>query len=156
MIFEYNIYIYACILKLSQTSQCSGNISKFCATLRSMTSIQCRILSSILLSWSVLGTIDQDAKNYFDLYIYIINIDHTNPISGVRFPRGGLCQALQYILRARPAALVVGGPPCGSFVWINSATSRRSASQPFGDTTRQYVTAANKLLGHRSPAERWL
>ena len=62
------------------------------------------------------------------------------------WPRPGLCQALQYVLRAKPNAMVVGGPPCSSFVWINSATSKRSADNPFGDTDRQYVRSSNKLL----------
>ena len=61
-------------------------------------------------------------------------------------PRPGLCQAVQYILRAKPNAMVVGGPPCSSFVWINSATSKRCADNPFGDTDREYIRSSNKLL----------
>lgn len=57
----------------------------------------------------------------------------------------GLCQAVQYVLRGKPSALVFGGPPCSSFIWLNSATSKRSKKAPFGDTSRNYVNLANQL-----------
>mmetsp|Transcript_79355 Transcript_79355/g.125158 ORF Transcript_79355/g.125158 Transcript_79355/m.125158 type:complete len:346 (-) Transcript_79355:158-1195(-) len=57
----------------------------------------------------------------------------------------GLCQAILYTLRAKPNSLALGGPPCGSFVWINLSTSGRSRDDPFGNCDRQYVASANKL-----------
>lgn len=39
------------------------------------------------------------------------------------------------------------GPPCGSFVWINSSTSGRSAKRPYGREDRAYVNLASLKLG---------
>ena len=63
-------------------------------------------------------------------------------------PRSGLCQAIQYVLRLKPMAIAIGGPPCSSWVWINAATSRRRENSPFGDVSREYVRSSNKLLGY--------
>ena len=60
--------------------------------------------------------------------------------------RSGLCQAVLYVLKAKPNALAFGGPPCSSFVWLNVATSKRSKSRPLGDVARDYIRLANKLL----------
>lgn len=62
-------------------------------------------------------------------------------------PRVGLCQAVQYILRLKPYAMCVGGPPCSSFVWMNVATSKRSKTRPFGNTALGYIQSSNKFLG---------
>ena len=64
-------------------------------------------------------------------------------------PRTGLCQAVLIALRCQVGALVMGGPPCSSFVWINSATSRRSRGRPLGDTSKKYIRSSNKPLGMR-------
>ncbi|CAJ1438647.1 unnamed protein product [Effrenium voratum] len=39
----------------------------------------------------------------------------------------------------------MGGPPCGSYVFINRSTSRRSRARPFGDCRKQYVRDANAV-----------
>lgn len=51
------------------------------------------------------------------------------------------------VLRLKPKGLLVGGPPCGSWVWINRATSQRTKSRIFGNTSRGYVRDANTKLG---------
>ena len=35
------------------------------------------------------------------------------------------------------------GIPCGSYIFLNSPTHKRSASSPFGDESRDYVQTAN-------------
>ena len=72
-------------------------------------------------------------------------MDQTNSIL-CDSARAGLCQAVQYVLRGKPSALVFGVPPCSSFIWLNSATSKRSKKAPFGDTSRSYVNLANQFL----------
>ena len=77
----------------------------------------------------------------------MIQSPSTNETNFHCYLRPGLCQAIQYILRAKECALAVGGPPCSSVVFINMATSKRSADSPFGDQSREYVRNSNKLLG---------
>jgi len=61
-------------------------------------------------------------------------------------PRCGFYSILLMVLRLRPGGLLIGGPPCGSFVWINRATSLRSRARILGDTTKSYIRAANAIL----------
>lgn len=57
--------------------------------------------------------------------------------------RGGFLKYLETVLRLRPSAVLFGGPPCGSFTWVNRATSRRSSRAPLGDGKKAYVKEAN-------------
>ena len=38
------------------------------------------------------------------------------------------------------------GPPCGSYIWMNRATSCRSRENPYGDQSREYVERASMTL----------
>ena len=38
------------------------------------------------------------------------------------------------------------GPPCGSFVWINSHTHGRTEDEPWGDESKSYVNLGSMLL----------
>lgn len=60
--------------------------------------------------------------------------------------RWGLCSIIKNVLKIQPYGLLVGGPPCGSWVFINKATSRRSPRRIFGDCSRSYVRSANTNL----------
>lgn len=60
--------------------------------------------------------------------------------------RAGFAQAVLGTLRLAPDGLLTLGPPCSSFVWVNSATSRRSRTAPYGDSKRAYVRMANLSL----------
>ena len=60
--------------------------------------------------------------------------------------RAGFVTILHMVLRLKVGGLLVGGPPCGSFVWVNRATSKRSKQNVFGDTGKSYVKAANAIL----------
>ena len=53
---------------------------------------------------------------------------------------------VKMILRLRVGGLLIGGPPCGSWVWINSATHQRRKFRIFGNTKLDYVKAANTNL----------
>ena len=46
-------------------------------------------------------------------------------------------------------ALLHGGPPCGTYVWVNRATSKRSGECPDGDVSVTSVANANLLLDPR-------
>lgn len=59
--------------------------------------------------------------------------------------RQGFLRSVQIILQIREGGLATAGPPCGSFVWINSFTSQRSKERPLGGN-RAYVKDANKNL----------
>lgn len=50
------------------------------------------------------------------------------------------------VLKGKVGSIVMAGPPCSSYVFLNMGTSKRSQSQPFGDTARKYVRAANTIL----------
>ena len=61
--------------------------------------------------------------------------------------REGWFRAIYLTLRLKPGSLVHGGPPCGSFVWINAHTSGRRTWRPFGFASlRPYVRQANVNL----------
>lgn len=56
-------------------------------------------------------------------------------------------KALQGTLRVVEDGLVAVGTPCSSFVFMNIATSGRSASNPLGHEDKwPYVLAANQCL----------
>lgn len=61
--------------------------------------------------------------------------------------RSGFYFILLQVLRLRPGSLLMGGPPCGSFVWVNRSTSKRSRKSPLGDNQKSYVKMANAMLG---------
>jgi len=53
-----------------------------------------------------------------------------------------LCVAL--LLRIKPGGYLHMAPVCSSWVFINRATSCRTAANPLGDTTKGYVGTGNK------------
>ncbi|CAE7397388.1 RHM1 [Symbiodinium sp. CCMP2592] len=57
----------------------------------------------------------------------------------------GFISAVRCILKLKPLALATIGLPCGSFVWINSATSKRSAARPYGNEDLPHVAKGNKI-----------
>ena len=62
-------------------------------------------------------------------------------------------ECILHTLRLVPGAILTLGPPCGSFVWINRATSGRSSTSPYGYEDRAYVELASltlMLVNHRS------
>ena len=61
----------------------------------------------------------------------------------MKFLRRGFCKFVQVILRLVPLGVVVAGPPCSSFVWVNKSTSKRSRGRPLGDSSKQYVRESN-------------
>lgn len=82
---------------------------------------------------------------------------HHNPVGTPRYlqlmstfqskrPRTGLCHAILGTLRIKEDGLLSLGPPCSSFVFINSATSGRTRRQPLGYEHRPYVEMASMSL----------
>ena len=62
-------------------------------------------------------------------------------------------ECILHTLRLVPGGILTLGPPCGSFVWINRATSGRSSTSPYGYEDRAYVELASltlMLVNHRS------
>ena len=55
----------------------------------------------------------------------------------------GFSKALELLNRVRPGGLVLGGPPCSSYVWMNRSTSGRSTRRPLGYEYLQYIRQAN-------------
>lgn len=61
--------------------------------------------------------------------------------------RQGYLRAILLCLKLKEGSLLSCGPPCGSYVFINRATSGRSKWRPFGlASIRQYVREANVKL----------
>ena len=60
--------------------------------------------------------------------------------------RTGFMMILLKVLQLCKGGLLIGGPPCGSFVWVNRSTSRRSKTRLLGDSSRAYVKGANSIL----------
>lgn len=61
--------------------------------------------------------------------------------------RQGFFTALALTLRLRENGVMSCGPPCGSFIYLNSATSGRTRSRPLGNASlRSYVMMANRTL----------
>ena len=61
--------------------------------------------------------------------------------------RIGFISAVRGVLKLKPMGLATIGLPCGSFVWMNAATSKPSETRPFGDEDLPYIATANKFLG---------
>lgn len=59
---------------------------------------------------------------------------------------GFMC-GVQYVLRLVEDGLLHGGPPCGTYVWVNRGTSGRSKSAPDGFSHVESVKIANLILG---------
>ena len=61
--------------------------------------------------------------------------------------RGGYLRAILMCLRLKEGSVLSAGPPCSSFVFLNSFTSGRRAWRPFGfPSLREYVRVANVNL----------
>ena len=60
--------------------------------------------------------------------------------------RAGLLRAIQYTLRVVEEGLLHGGPPCGTFVFINRSTSKRTGANADGDPEVRSVGIANMFL----------
>lgn len=59
--------------------------------------------------------------------------------------RTGFRKILTMVLSLKEKGLLVGGPPCGSWIWINRSTRKRNKNNIFG-TTLKYVQDANTKL----------
>ncbi|CAK9104776.1 WD_REPEATS_REGION domain-containing protein [Durusdinium trenchii] len=49
------------------------------------------------------------------------------------------------VLRLKRRGLLVGGPPCNSWIFINAATHGRRKDNIFGNTNRKYVSDATAI-----------
>ena len=75
------------------------------------------------------------------IHPYIILKYHTR-----RLLRPGWFRGVQWTLRLGEDGLLHGGPPCGTYVWVNRGSSKRSALSPDGDLSVPSVGLANLLL----------
>lgn len=73
---------------------------------------------------------------YFDLA--------TNPRHDI-CTTDGFCLAVLNVLKLAPDGILSMGPPCGSYIWMNRATSCRSRENPYGDQSREYVERASMI-----------
>lgn len=61
--------------------------------------------------------------------------------------RCGFLRAVLLVLRCKEGSAISAGPPCGSFVFLNSFTSGRTPKTPLGYARlRDYVRNANRTL----------
>ena len=60
------------------------------------------------------------------------------------FVRRGFLRCLLQVMRLRPDALLHAGPPCSSFVWVNSSTHKRNVDI-LGDESLAYIQQANAI-----------
>ena len=72
----------------------------------------------------------------------------THPTAALSFPlRPGFLRSVLLTLKVEEKGVMVCGPPCSSFVWVNSYTHGRSRERPLGHaSTRSYVRLANVTL----------
>ena len=55
--------------------------------------------------------------------------------------------AVRNVLRTREDGVLLGGPPCGSWIFVNSGTHQRKlAGSIWGNTALSYVRDANTTL----------
>lgn len=57
----------------------------------------------------------------------------------------GWFRCIHLVLRCKPGAVLFGGPPCGSWVFVNRYTSGRSKTNVTGNQSRAYVKLANQI-----------
>ena len=58
----------------------------------------------------------------------------------------GFFVALQFVLRLKAHGLVVGGPPCGWWIFLSSSVHKRSLARPQGDQSNENVMIANLIV----------
>lgn len=104
-------------------------------------------------SWSTQPTMVGTALYYFLLHAHIklaALFRQTQwffrPPHSDATQRNGFMLILLLILQLKPGGLLIGGPPCGSWVFINRGTSKRSKRRVLGDCKRQYVRDSNTTL----------
>ena len=54
-------------------------------------------------------------------------------------------KSIQGVLKVQEGGLLTGGPPCGSFIFLNMATSKRTKQRPLGGPLA-YVKHANQCI----------
>ena len=105
------------------------------------------------LQWEVHGKSCLRWKwwNHCQPHISIPVVPACPPSSMLGFPavslRQGFYNCVRLVLKLKPQALLFGGPPCSSWVFINRATSRRSASRAMGDQKMEHVKLGNSNHG---------
>jgi len=57
----------------------------------------------------------------------------------------GKAQLLKNALRLRAFGLCHASPVCSTYVWMSRSTSKRSKSDPYGDTSRADIRQANNM-----------
>ena len=136
----YWVAVFVVDVDLERTSRCYIIMSKIgiMSKVRSNTTLRLYFIMNQVV-WFV-----RETRQEANLPI----TGNTIPISWnlLNILRCGFFAILAKILRLRRGALLMGGPPCGSFVWINRATSRRSITRLFGDCSKAYIRAANAKL----------
>ena len=61
--------------------------------------------------------------------------------------RPGFIRAIALTLRVVEDGLLIGGPPCGPWVFVNSGTHKRKIKNIFGDPKSSYVKRSNVSFG---------
>ena len=83
------------------------------------------------------------------VYLELLLVSFTFETHGDRsaLPRCGFMKAVLMVLRLEEGAVLSAGPPCGSFIYLNSHTSGRRWWRPLGfPSLRPYVRTANVNL----------
>lgn len=62
----------------------------------------------------------------------------------------GMLRAVGLTLRLKVGALLFGGHPCSTFVWLSRGSTRRSASRPLGDPLCAAAQKANQMASRFS------
>lgn len=57
----------------------------------------------------------------------------------------GFAHTLCTIMRVKTSGLVMMGPQCSSWVWLSRSTTRRSLTNPYGDTSVETVREGNQV-----------
>lgn len=116
----------------------------------------CRFLDifRIAISSMTLSMAISSEHTFFHHYSWYwpINLEPYSCCSG---PRNGFICAVQGLLRVREDGLFHGGPPCGTYVWVNRWTSKRSSECPDGDPSVESVANANMFLDSLDLLTKW-
>lgn len=71
----------------------------------------------------------------------------TDPIMDMLTP-AGFEHALATVCRVREGGTAWAAPVCSSWVWISRSTSKRTSSNPMGDSSHTFVKEGNILMKH--------
>ena len=117
-----------------------------------MTITICSVRLSLIAIQSVWAR-GQECLSWIDGLNWIMDLDILRLVSEWGWieisvgPRSGFVKAFSLVLRTQEDGMMVGGPPCGPWIFLNAGTHKRKLKNIWGNLESLYVKNSNTLHG---------